>query len=177
MRFVGWTAHHDTGKSSLDFQQKRFFVKELEKYARVFISTETDLPPELEEYKIIISPEKIHDLLYYAKMLISDSQTMTTEAAILGTPAIRCNSWVGKDDMLNFIELEQKYGLIFNYSDPDKAFEKAIEILQKPNLKEEWSKKSDRLLKDKIDVTAFMVKLVEDYPKNYSHNKQEPEIQ
>lgn len=164
MRFVGWTAYHDTGKSGLDSQKMRFLVKELEKYARVFISTETDLPPELDEYKIVISPEKIHDLLYYAKMLISDSQTMTTEAAILGTPAIRCNSWVGENDMLNFIELEQKYGLIFNYNDPDKAFEKAIEILQKPNLKEEWSKKNDRLLNDKIDVTGFIYMLIENFP-------------
>jgi predicted glycosyltransferase len=45
---------------------------------------------------------------------------MTTEAAVLGTPAIRCNSFVGKRDMGNFIELEKKYGLIFNFDSVEK---------------------------------------------------------
>lgn len=88
---------------------------------------------------------------------------MTTEAGVLGTPAIRCNSFVGENDMGNFIELEWKYGLIFNYNDIDKAMNKAIELLQKPCLKEEWKNKREQLLKDKIDVTAFMTQSIENY--------------
>ncbi len=171
MRFVGWTAFHDVGKSGLDSEKKLFFVEELQKYARILISTENNLLPALEKYKIIIPPDKIHDLIYFAKMLIGDTQTMTTEAAILGTPAIRCNSWVGKDDMLNFIELEQKFGLIFNYNDPDKALEKAVELIQKQNLKEEWGLKRETLLKDKGDVTAFMIWLIENYTECWKNLK------
>lgn len=167
IRFVGWNAFHDAGKSGLGSQKKIFFVEELRKYTRVLISCENSLPPELEKYKIAIPPDKIHDVLYFAQLLIGDTQTMTTEAAILGTPAIRCNLWVGKDDMLNFIELEQKYGLIFNYNDPNKALEKAVELIQKSRPREEWRKISETLLKDKIDLTAFMARLVEDYPKSY----------
>jgi len=115
--------------------------------------------------------------LCYAKMLVGDSQTMTTEAGVLGTPAIRCNSFVGENDMGNFIELEQKYSLIFNYDDPNKAMEKAVELIQKPNLKEEWKKKREQLLKDKIDVTAFMVWFIENYPESFREMKENPEIQ
>lgn len=166
IRFVAWTAYHDIGRNGLDVEGKRKLVKEIEKYARVFITSESPLPPNLEKYKITVSPEKIHDVLYFANLLIGDSQTMTTEAAVLGTPAIRCNSFVGEMDMGNFIELEQKYGLIFNYSDPDKAIRKAVELIQEPNLKEDWKNKRNALLKDKIDITLFMVRFIENYPES-----------
>lgn len=177
MRFVAWKASHDVGKRGLSLKDKIKLVSELEKYARVFITSESPIPSELEKYKITFPPEKIHDALYFADLLIGDSQTMTTEAGVLGTPAIRCNSFVGENDMGNFIELEQKYGLIFNYNDSDKAIEKAIELIQKSDLKEEWQNKKEALLKDKIDVTAFMVWFVENYPDSFKEMKEYPEIQ
>jgi predicted glycosyltransferase len=39
--------------------------------------------------------------------------------------------------------------------------QKAIEVLQTPNVKEEWKEKRDALLKDKVDVSAFMVDFIE----------------
>lgn len=166
LRFVGLGAYHDIGGVGFDLEAKMELIKQLEKYAKVFISSEESLPAQLEKYNIPIPPEKIHDFLYYAKLLICDSQTMTTEAAILGTPAIRCNSFVGKNDMGNFIELEQKYGLIFNYSNSDEAISKAVELVQKPDLKDEWKTKRNKLLKEKIDVTSFIVDFIEKYPDN-----------
>ena len=168
MRFVSWVAVHDIGqKGGFDLEMKKRVVKEVERYTKVFITSESPLPEEFEKYRITIPPERIHDLLYYAQMLIGDSQTMTTEAGVLGTPAIRCNSFVGENDMGNFIELEQKYGLIFNYNDPNKAMTKAVELIQKSDLKEVWSAKKEKLLKDKIDVTKFVTEFIENYPESF----------
>ncbi len=164
LRFVSWTADHDINEKGFDLKIKKKLVEELGKYATIFISSEASIPKEFEKFKFPLPPDKIHDFLYYAKMLVCDSQTMATEAGVLGTPAIRCNSFVGNNDMGNFIELEQRYGLIFNYNNPDKAIAKAIELIQRPNLKEEWKEKREVLLTDKIDVTAFMVWLIENYP-------------
>ena len=175
LRFVAWRSSLEVGQHGI--KNKVALVRKLEKYGRVFITSEGELGEDLEKYKIKVPPEKLHDLLYYAKMLIGESQTMTTEAGVLGTPAIRCNSWVGPKDMSNFFELEQKYGLIFNYSNPNKAIEKAVELIQKSNLKEEWQKKRERLLNDKIDVTAFMVWFVENYPESFKEMRGSPEIQ
>ena len=86
---------------------------------------------------------------------------MAAESAILGTPAIYVSSLVGT--MGNFVELEQKYGLIFNYSSSDKVLDKAIELIQRKNLKQEWKTKRDVLLADKIDVTEFMLDFIEKY--------------
>ena len=172
-RFVALKAYHDiTAKKSLfNWEKKEKIIKKMENYAKVFISSEGKLPSNLNKYAIPIKYDKIHDLLYYANLLISDSQTMTTEAAVLGTPAIRCNSFVGNNDLGNFIELENKYGLIYNYSDPGLVVEKAIELLTSPSVKEEWIKKRDLMLQDKTDITQFLVWFIENYPDSRQASK------
>lgn len=177
MRFVGWNALHDVGKQGLEDHSKVGYVKRLEKYARVFISSENPLPSELQKYKINLPPDKIHHVLSFAKLLVGDTQTMTTEAAMLGTPAIRCNSFVGKNDMLNFIELEEKYGLIFNYKDPEKALEKAVDLVQIPDIKYTWKQKRDNMLNDKIDLTSFMIWFIENYPESFHKTKENSSLQ
>lgn len=161
LRFASFDAAHDTNVFGLDFKTKVELVNRIKKYARVFITSAGKLPDELFQYKIPIPLEKIHHALYFADLLVSDSQTMTTEAAVLGTPVVRCNSWVGPKDAINFVELENKYGLIYNFSDADLALDKCIELLKIPNIKAEWRPKRERLLNDKINVTDFLVWLAE----------------
>ncbi|MBZ4647030.1 MAG: hypothetical protein JG777_2519 [Clostridia bacterium] len=171
LRFVSHGAYHDLKTKGFNLDAKIELVQALEAHLKVVISSEDPLPPQLQKYQIKIVPEQIHDVLYHTNLLVCDSQTMTTEAAILGTPVVRCNSFVGENDMGNFIELEKKYGLIFNCSDSQQAQNIAIEIAQKPKVKEEWNIKRERILKDKIDITEFMVRLVEDYPVSVKNNQ------
>ncbi len=161
LRFVSWNANHDVGRQGLDTYAKRALISVLKKHGKVFISSEKPLEPEFEEYRFSLPADRMHHALYYAKMLIGDSQTMTTEAAILGTPAIRCNSFVGPNDMGNFIELEKKYDLIYSFSSFGKALAKVKLLLRRKNLKADWVKKREKLLKDKIDVTEWMVEFLE----------------
>ncbi|MDD2339473.1 MAG: DUF354 domain-containing protein [Methanosarcina sp.] len=175
MRFVNWNANHDVGHHGI--QNEIELVQELEKYGRVLITSERNVDPELEKYKIKTSPEKLHDLLFFAHLFIGDSQTMTTEAAVLGIPAIRCNSFVGKNDMSNFVELEQKYHLIYNYCDSTEALMKAIELMKNSHLKDEWENKRDSLLKDKIDVSSFITWFIENYPESFIIMKENPDFQ
>lgn len=177
LRFNAFDAIHDTGIGSFSLEEKRKLVKKLEKYARVFISSEKKIPKDLEKYKLDIPKHKIHDCLYYAKLIITDTQTMTTEAGILGTPAIRCNYFVGDNDMGNFIELEQKYKLIFNYRDPNQAIEKAVELIQDLAIKYKWKKRKQKLLDEKIDLTAFMVWFIENFPDSFKEMKENPSVQ
>lgn len=164
LRFVSWAAHHDVGERGI--QNKLEMVKRMEEYGRVLISSEAPLDRGLERYALRISPEMIHHVLYFAHLLVCDSQTMATEAGVLGTPVVRCNSFVGGKDMGNFIELENKYHLIFNCNNEKMALDKAISLLETPNLKEEWIKRRNKMLKDKIDLTAFLVKFIEDFHRN-----------
>jgi predicted glycosyltransferase len=177
VRFNGFDAVHDAGVASFSLEQKRRLISELQKHAHVFISAEKKVPSDLEKYLLPIPKHKIHDCLYYAKMCVTDTQTMTTEAGILGTPVIRCNSFVGKKDMGNFIELEHKYHLIFSYRNPDQAIEQALRLIQEPDIKKEWDIKKQSLLQDKIDITSFLVWYIENYPQSFQEMRKNPEIQ
>jgi predicted glycosyltransferase len=94
---------------------------------------------------------------------------MTTEAALLGTPAVRCDSiYAGGEGFGNFAELEHRHGLVYNLARPREALDRALSLVSRPGLKEEWRGKRDAMLKEKIDVNAFMVKFVEEYPASFS---------
>ncbi|WP_135603931.1 DUF354 domain-containing protein [Methanococcoides sp. NM1] len=162
LRFVSWGASHDVGHHGI--QNKMEFVKKLEKYGRVLITSEGELDDALKKNRIKVSPEKLHDLLYYASLYVGDGGTTAVESAILGIPSIYVSSLAGT--MGNFTELEEKYGLLFNYNDSNKALNKAVELIQDPSIKEEWNKKREKLLRDKIDVTKFMVRYIENYSDN-----------
>jgi len=156
-------AFHDIGVRGFPYEDKLRLIQALEPYARVFISSEARPEPGLEKYTIGIPRHKIHDAEYYAELLVTDAQTMTTEAAILGTPVIRCNSFVGDNDLGNMVELDEKYQLIFNYSAPNRAIAKAADLIKQPDLKQRWQEKRQALLTDKIDVLKFMVETIEGY--------------
>ncbi|HOT93595.1 MAG TPA: DUF354 domain-containing protein [Methanoregulaceae archaeon] len=164
LRFVAWQAVHDVARRGFSLEDKIRLVRELERHTRVYISSESPLPSGLEPYRIAISPEKIHHVLYYARLFVGDSQTMSTEAALLGTPAVRCNSFVGENDMGNFIELEQKYGLLRNVAESDAAIGTAVELITDPSSRKTWRQNRERLLRDKIDLTRFLVWFTETYP-------------
>jgi predicted glycosyltransferase len=167
VRFNAFQAIHDIGKHGFTINEKIELVHQLEKYVKVFISTEGNLPPELKTFELPVSPARIHQVLYYAQFFLSDTGTMNTESAILGTPSITCLS--NAKEFGNFIELEHKYGLIFAISEPSMAIAKAIELIQLPDLKEQWAKKRQKLLADKINVTKFMVNFIENYPESLNN--------
>lgn len=166
LRFNAFDAVHDFNRKGFSDNDKIVLVNEISKYAKVIISTEAKLPEELKKYVIEFPKNRIHDVIYFSKLLITDTQTMATEAALLGTPVIRCNNFVGKLDMGNFIELEKKYGLIFNFNDSKKAIEKAIELVKRDKLKDDFKINHKKLLDEKIDITKFMEWIMEDYPRN-----------
>ena len=162
LRFISWGAAHDVGQRGLGNAEKCDLVKELEKHGQVLITSEANLPSELAEYQISLSPEKIHHLLYYSTLYFGESPTMASESAILGTPAILVSSFACK--LGNMIEMERKYDLMHSFSYYNEGIRKALELLKANNLKPRYRKKKERLLQDKIDVTRWVVKLIEDYP-------------
>lgn len=174
VRFVSWQASHDVGYNGLTLDNKRKMIHEFERYGRVLITSEKPLPEEFEKYRISVSPEKMHDLLYYATLLYGESATMASECAVLGTHAIFCDfAGRGYTD-----EEERDYSLVYNFkldeSNQEKSIEKAVELLQDPDLKTKGREKQKRLLNDKIDVTAFMVWFIEDYPQSVVAMKNNP---
>ena len=177
LRFNAFKAHHDSGVKGLSPDDKRKLIQTLEKTGKVFITTESEIDEEFRKYQLKVSPEKVHSLIYYASMLIGDSQTMTSEAAVLGTPAIRCNTFVGR---ISYLEEEQhKYGLTYGFrpENSNAMFAKIEELLALTDLKKEWQRRRQKMLVDKIDVTAFQVWFIENYPESARIMKENPDYQ
>lgn len=177
VRFNAFKAHHDIGVEGLSIENKRKLISYLETKGKVFITTERNIDEEFKKYQLLVSPEKVHSLMYYATMLIGDSQTMTSEAAILGTPAVKCNTFAGKLSVPN--QLEDKYELCYSFlpSNDIEFFNKIEELLNLPDLKSVWKERTKKLFEDKIDVTAFYVWFIENYPQSAKIMNENPEYQ
>lgn len=169
LRFNAFDAVHDIGRTGFSLGEKYRLVENLSKYTRVFISSEGSLPDDLELYKLPTPYHKIHQVLYFAQLLVADTGTMAWEAALLGTPTIVCASFT--PHFGNFVELEQKYDLLYCFQEANKSIDKAVELIQQPDLKEQWDLKRRKLLDDKIDVTQFIVDFIENYPESFDEHK------
>jgi len=172
LRFVSWNASHDVNQSGLTLMEKQNIIQFLEKTHKVFISAEGDLPVEFEKYRIQIRPEEMHDVLAFADMFIGEGATMASECAVLGTPALYINSITA-----GTIDEQVNYGLLFNYKNGMQVLDKIKELLADTEIKITFQKRRELLLKDKIDVTAFMVWFVENYPKSKKVMLENPEFQ
>lgn len=161
LRFVAWKASHDIGQKGFSVDRKCMLVETLAHYGRVFITSEKQLPKELEPFRLVLPAHRVHDLMYYAQLLMGDGATMATEAAILGTPAVRSSTMAL--NMGNFMELMEKYKLVYSYYDPDEALQQAIKILETPDSKGDWQSRRDRMLAEKIDVTEFVINTLEKF--------------
>jgi len=165
MRFVSGKAFHDIGHKGLSPETKKKAVEIFSQDSKVFVSSEDPLPKELEKYRLRISPEKIHDVLYYASLYFGEGATMASECAVLGTPAIYVS-----DLNLGYINDEEKTSnIVFNFSttlnNQERALKKGVEILRFSDPNTEWRESREKILTNKIDVTAFMIDFVESYCK------------
>lgn len=160
LRFVGWTANHDVNNNGFSLDEKIALADSISKYMTVYISSEKVLPPELAKYKLTTPAAQIHDVLANADLYVGDSQTMATEAALLGTPAIRSNSFVGENDMSNFKMLENKCGLLFNIRDFKNVLATATD-LAKDSRKAEWKQKREDYYKSVGNTNRYIADLLE----------------
>lgn len=162
LRFVSWGAHHDVNEEGFSRKGQREQIEILSKQSNIYITSERELPEEFEKYRLPIPPELIHQLLYHANLYVGDSQTMATEAAVLGTPAVRSNSFVGAEDMSNFVRLEKEYELMYSTADEQEAISIVGDLLEMPQLQEVWQERQQRLVDETIDVTEFMLDVIEE---------------
>jgi hypothetical protein len=185
IRFAAFVASHDTHAGGFRKEYVLPLIEKLNQNGKVVIVSEKELDPDLKQYQYSLSPDKYLDVLYYSKMYIGEGSTSAEEAGILGVPslhferldiqgAISClTPFIGIID-----ELENDYGLMHSFCDEEELLHKVDEILLDVNkYKKEWEMKRERFLNDKIDVTAFLVWLLENYPLSIKKLKGDPKLQ
>lgn len=165
IRLAQLTAHHDFGIAGISSNLLDELIILFEKYNyQVCISAEGETEERYTPYLLTIEPNDMHQVLANASTLVCDSQSMSVEAAMLGVPSIRYSSFAGKISVLE--ELEHTYKLTFGIQpgNDDIVIAKINELLSSDNLAEEFQKRRLLMLKDKIDVSAFLNWFIENYP-------------
>jgi len=167
IRLAKLVAHHDDHIKGLDASlvDKIISLAEANDYD-VYISAETNLDERFKKYQLNIKLADIHHVLSHASLFVSDSQSMSMEASMLGTPNIRFSDFSGRISVLE--ELESVYGLTIGIKtdQPKRLMDEMTQLLGQKDLKETFQKRKEAMLRDKIDVTAFLVWFIENYPES-----------
>jgi len=160
LRFVGWSAGHDIGETSLSKLQKIELVNLLLKYGEVYISSESKLPDKIEKHEINFHPSKIHEFMKSCKLIIGESATMTSEAACMGIPAV----FISNTGRGYTTEQDEKHGLVKHFKTNQwNEIKTTIDDWASKDIYNEWQEKRLNMLSSKIDITTWLVDLVENH--------------
>ena len=173
LRFVSWDATHDIRQVGINIEIKRQLINLLRQHGKVYISSESKLHSEFELYRFLLPPDKMHDALAFADLYVGEGTTMASECAVLGTPAVYVNSL----QRGYTTEQEKKYGLVFNFINGNGVVDKVDELISNPELKNKCKEAHSKLLSEKIDVTAFLVWFIENWPESFRIIKENPDYQ
>ncbi len=155
IRFVSWESSHDIGQHGVVVGQRLNFIREISRYARPYISSESQLPAELASYQLNVPPHLVHHIMAFASLCVTEGATMASESALLGVPVIYVNMLTA-----GTIQEFERYGLLERITDTRRALGRAVELLKKP---EDNSGKLKNFLQNKIEVTEYIVETIEKY--------------
>ena len=87
VRFIEWSAYHDSGVTGLSDSQKVELIKELSKKGKVIACVEgsVSLPAGAIAVK---NPADLHSLLAFSSGYVGEGATMAKEAAVLSKPSV-----------------------------------------------------------------------------------------
>jgi len=155
LRLAALNAHHDHGIRGIDDELALKLAGKLTPHGRLLVTSERLLPAALEPHRITVHPAHIHHLLAYASLFIGDSQTMSAEAGVLGTPFLRFNDFVGRLGYLR--ELEERYQLGYGITPdrPDELLELAVQLAAKPSL-QTYRERRHRMLSEKCNTADYI---------------------
>jgi predicted glycosyltransferase len=159
IRLVKWKALHDINEHGINEAHLQEIIDHVAgKGYRVFLSSERPLSACFERYHIRGPLSQVFHLMAFSQGYIGESPTMAVETVILGKPAVLINSRVSH--LGNMVELQEKYGLLYNA----ERYEDAVPFLQQeffsPDLRQRVEAARERLLQEKMDISAWIAELV-----------------
>lgn len=154
IRFVSWQASHDVGEGGVDLEFKRSLIARLKDHGRVLISSESPLPEDLQPLAFSLPPEDLHHALAFARLVIGESATMASEAAVLGVPALFIS-----DTGRGYTDDEARFGLVrhFRRRARDGILSWLDDHLKTADAATLFAERRRLLLQGKVDLTSWMI--------------------
>jgi len=158
VRFVSWQASHDVGETGLGLNFKKEIVDRLSKHGQVLITSEGALPADLEHLRFQLPVENMHNVMALARMVVGESATMASEAAVLGVPALFIS-----DTGRGYTDDEERLGLVFNFTTQQQkqVLTKLDELLAMPDLQAEFLRRREQMLATKINTTNWIIEYID----------------
>lgn len=163
VRFNAFDSYHDVGASGASERDRRRLLERLADRVTVFVSDEDgtlDLSP-LPVRRYDARPWEIHDALAEARLLVTETGTMATEATLLGTPTVRFHD-ESEPDMGEFEALERN-GLLRQRSTFTGVIEEAERLLDDPTAEARWEENREGYLDRTDDLTALLLEVAENH--------------
>lgn len=160
VRFVAWGADHDRGAARMSPAERVALVRGLEALGRVVVSSEGELPAAIAHLALAradFSPLDVHHLLASASLVVGESATMSTEAAVLGTPSV----YIDAEGRGFTDDIERRYGLCTRIGPHDVrgVLDLARRVLGAD--REIHRRARDALLADSVDVGTYQLDVIE----------------
>ena len=195
LRFVSLNANHDKDIKGINTEVAQNLVDILAPHGQIYITSERELEPQFEPYRIRINPLDMHHVMAFASLYIGDSQTMAAEAGVLGTPFVRFNDFVGRIGYLR--ELEDTYELGYGIhasilteestirrndgtlqpSGVDALYDTVKRLVAMPADERQtvFTARREKMLSEKIDYAKFLTWFIENYPQSAKQTKENQE--
>lgn len=177
IRFAKLNAYHDIGIKGINAHIAQKIIDLLKPYGDIYITSERELEPQFEQYRLNINPLDMHHVMAFAQIYIGDSQTMAAESGVLGVPFVRYNDFVGRIGYLRELEDVYQLGYGIKTNEIDKLLEVIAQLIGMPDRKEIFSARRAKMLSEKIDFAKFLTWFVENYPQSAITIKKNPDYQ
>lgn len=195
LRFASLNAHHDDGIRGINTEIAQRLIDILSPHGQIYITSERELEPQFEPYRIRINPLDMHHVMAFASLYNGDSQTMAAEAGVLGTPFVRFNDFVGRIGYLRELEdvYQLGYGIHATPLSEDssirrndgtvqpsgvEALYQAVEKLVAMPAEERrqiFAARREKMLSEKIDYAKFLTWFIENYPQSQQQTRDNQE--
>lgn len=153
VRTSAWNTLHDVGESGFGKTFDPMMRELLARHSVYVVPEGGKIAPEWERYKLSVPPEEYHDVLAFARLVVTEGASTASEAACLGVPSVYVNT-----TRRGYLEdQERRYRLVFNFTDPELAVRQVSALLQQPPAPEQLAEAQRRLVDDHIDVADFVV--------------------
>lgn len=126
IRLSAWNTLHDINQSGIGAQVDLFIEQNKNDYQIVICAEENALPEHLQPFAMQLPPERFHDVLAYARFVLTEGASTASEAACLGIPIVYINS----TEPRGYLQmLENDWGLVRNFESPEPGLACAQEWL------------------------------------------------
>lgn len=171
LRLVSWQANHDIGESGWSPSLSRKLIHYLAQRGNVLVSSENPLADDLKQYEYRGDPAQVHHLLAHCRLLIGESATMASEAAVLGVPSL----YIAKTGRGYTDEQDRRYGLVKNIKLLDLALILPAIDTMLAQSRLHYQNLGQMLIKDHIDVNRFIIHCLESFP-DFLHKFQQQAV-